>query len=165
MTKTEISKQLAEQENKEHLASQAEGIERNRQSDSARIADLTEQMARLAETMAAMTRETKGHLSETKNEVVRLTREAESGISRTTQTAHRLEEAADRLTWKLWTAMILGAVLAAPAAVSAYSLWQHHYAQEQAQAAEWRDFRSQVARLTSAEHERLLKILHWNQKR
>ncbi len=100
-------------------------------------------MATPAEAMAAMTGETQTHMREME------------------RTGNEIQSASSRITWKMGVGMVIAAILAAPAAVSAYLLLQHHYGEEKAQAAEWRDFREQIKSLTPVEAQRLSRILHW----
>jgi hypothetical protein len=165
MNRTEISKQLAEQENRVRLASQASQMERIKQTDAERLAELTEQMAKLAEAMAAMTGETQTHMREMERTVRGFTREAGSALSQARRAGNEIQSASSRITWKMGIGMVIAATLAAPAAVSAYLLLQRHYGAERAQAAEWRDLTERRKSLTSAEAQRISRILHWDQGR
>lgn len=165
MTKTEISKQLAEQENKARLTSQASRLDTLRQDDTERLAHLAEQMARLAETMDTMTREAQVQLRQVDQSVRTLTREVETTLTQAKEADSEMRRATSGITWKMGAGMCLAAILAAPATVSVYLNWQHHSGEEKAQAEAWKSFKEQINSLNPVEQQRLLKILHWDQKK
>jgi hypothetical protein len=115
--------------------------------------------------MAAMTEETQAHLREMGRAMKTLTAETESALSQSKRASREIRIASSRITWKMGLGMLLAGTLAAPAAVSAYVLWQRHYGEEKAQAEAWQSFRVQTNSLAPAERGRLFKILHWDQGR